>query len=414
MNLANYYRPTSLDYVVGQKSLIGENGILRNMIFQNNLQNMIFYGPTGTGKTTIAKIMAKSVSQECIFLNATSIASKELKDVVSKANDSEIVLVIDEIHMLNKKQQQLIIDVIEQGNVTLIAMTAENPYFTINKAVRSRCIVLQFEPIVPEDIVIRLESILNDKGIKGMIDTRYLSQIANDSFGDMRTVLNKLNVLINYVESTKQPVNDDIMSQVLTVKSFEHDKDGDSHYNTLSAFHKSMRGSEPNGAIHYLARLIKAEDMTGITRRILCVATEDVGLGNPQAAVIANACVQSALQLGFPEARFPLAHAVVYLCLCPKSDSVNKAIGQALKDIDTISVGDIPNHLKDAHYAGAKALGNGCNYLYPHDYKSAYVNQQYLPDDLMNKSYYNKQDNHMELELNRYLEELKQFNTINP
>lgn len=400
--MANNVRPTTLDDVVGQSHLIGPTGILRNMITTKSLQNMIFYGPTGTGKTTTAKIIANQIGCDFEFLNAANIGTKEIKAVIDRSNKNKVILVLDEIHMFNKKQQQAIIDVMENGNITLIAMTAENPYFTINKAVLSRSIILEFKRVAPEDSLIRLEAVVDQLGYNDMVDNKYLRYLASECQGDMRSAMNKLELITNYVDSHNEPVTDDIMNQLVSTRKMSYDRDGDDHYDTLSAFHKSMRGSDVDASIHYLARLIKAGDIQGITRRILCVATEDVGLGDSMACVIANSCVQTALQLGFPEAKFPLAHAVTYLCLAPKSDSVNNAISKALYDLDTIHVGDIPPSMQDAHYKSAGKLGRGVGYKYPHEFPNHFVHQQYLPDPLVGVKYYDVQNNHNELRTNEY------------
>ena len=322
---------------------------------------------------------------------------------------------LDEIQALNKKQQQSLLEVIEEGSVTLIASTADNPYFVVYKAILSRSTIFEFKPIQKEDIYIGLKRAINrlkpfytyesitaeDSALK------YISETCN---GDMRSALNKLELAFNLgIDIGSNSVNitwDDVVNSS-SIKILNYDNKGDDSYSILSAFHKSLRGSDENAALHYLARLIKSQDMQSIIRRLLCVASEDVGLSVPQAITITNACVDSALKLGFPEARLPLAQATVYLARCPKSNSVAEAIDIALYDLDNIETGEIPDHLKDAHYAGAKKLGRGVEYKYPHNYQNNYVKQQYLPDAIKNKKYYKAGNNKNEMAYEHYWNSLK-------
>lgn len=397
MPLADKLRPSSIDDMVGQEHLIGEGRVLRKIIENKNIPNMILYGPPGVGKTTLANIIANVVNKKYIKLNAVNCGVKDIKDAISvsmKEGCSGIVLLLDEIQAMNKKQQQSLLECIEGDYVTLIASTADNPFFTVYKAILSRCSVFEFKPINKNDIKLGLEKAINkikeDYTIFN-IDNKAIEYIAETSNGEMRSALNKLELIINTTYDRKlNKINVSLEKaiELSSVKLIGYDKSGDMHYDILSAFHKSCRGSDADAALHYLARLIVAGDIQGITRRLLCVASEDVGLACVQAIDIVNSCVQAALQLGFPEARIPLAQATIYLCKCPKSNSVVKAIDSALSDVKNIEFGDIPIHLKDAHYSSAKKLDRGIEYRYPHDYKNHYVEQQYLPDELRGVSYY--------------------------
>ena len=312
---------------------------------------------------------------------------------------------LDEIQALNRKQQQSLLEVIEDGSVTLIASTADNPYFVIYKAILSRSTIFEFKPIEKNDIIkglkraiLKLNDLYTYENIH--IEDEAIEYIAQTCNGDMRSALNKLelafNVGIDIPTNSVKVTLDDVIN-CSSVKILNYDRGGDDGYSILSAFHKSLRGSDADAAIHYLARLIKAGDIQSITRRLLCVASEDVGLAVPQAITITEACVSAALQLGFPEARIPLAQATIYLAQCPKSNSVTKAIDMAMYDLDNMETGDIPNHLKDAHYESAKKLGRGVEYKYPHNFENNYVEQQYLPNAIKNKKYYihgnNKNEN---------------------
>lgn len=398
---ADLCRPENLSDMVGQEHLIGKGKVIYNLIENNVVPNMILYGPPGTGKTTLANIIAKTTNKSYLKLNATNCGVKELKEAIDQAkNENGLVLYVDEFHMLNKKQQQSLLDVLESGLIILIASTAENPYFSIYKAILSRCSIFEFKPITVKNVEDRLNNIipkLKEHSLKEIeIEDGVLKTIANLSNGDLRSAINMIELLYykniskNVITITKEDFED------LSFTKFRLDKDGDEHYNCLSAFHKSLRGSDQNAAIHYLARLIKVGDIQSICRRLLCVASEDVGLANPNAVGVVKSCVDSALQLGFPEAKLPLAEATIYLALQPKSNSSYLAITSALEDLDNINCGDIPEHLKDAHYSGAKKLGHGIEYKYPHNYNNHWIKQQYLPNEIKDKIYYNKADNKIE------------------
>lgn len=414
--LADRMRPEVLDEVVGQKHILGEGKILRNIINTAKIPNMIFYGPSGTGKTTVANIAAKRAGKPLYKLNATNASVSDIKAMLSEAQSmlgaDGVVLYLDEIQNFNKKQQQSLLECIENGRVTLIASTTENPYFYIYNAILSRSTVFEFKGVETEDIkeaLLRtIDRLKESYSIK--IEEDALLHIAASACGDVRKALNSLEVAILATpldEEQNINITTEVAQAVTMKKAFRHDRDGDSHYDVLSAFQKSVRGSDPDAALYYLARLIEAGDIQSICRRILVMAAEDVGLAYPNAIVITKACVDAALQLGFPEARIPLAEAVIMLATAPKSNSVICAIDDALSDIQSGKMGDIPAHLKDAHYSGAKKLGHGIEYKYPHSYPNNYVKQQYLPDTIKDRKYYIPSNNKLERQTEQYWKEIK-------
>ncbi|EQK41989.1 sigma-54 interaction domain protein [[Clostridium] bifermentans ATCC 638] len=422
--LADRLRPQQIDDMIGQTHIIGKGKIINKLIENKTIPNMILYGPPGTGKTTLANIIANVTGKKYIKLNAVNCGTKEIKDAIDSSKRdlfsyNGIILMLDEIQALNRKQQQSLLEVIEDGSVTLIASTADNPYFVVYKAILSRSTIFEFKPINKNDIFVGLKKSvekikkLNTYEIVN-VDENALEYIAQTCNGDMRSALNKLELVINLgTDITNNSVNitlENVMD-CSTVKMMNFDRGGDDGYSILSAFHKSLRGSDADAAIHYLARLVKAGDIQGITRRLLCVASEDVGLAVPQAITITEACVSAALQLGFPEARIPLAQATIYLAQCPKSNSVISAIDLALADLDTVETGDIPMHLKDAHYSGAAKLGRGLEYKYPHDYENNYVDQQYLPEPIKDRKYYTHGLNKNEKSFEQYWKSLKNKNS---
>ena len=420
MPLADKLRPKKIEDMVGQRHIIGKGKVLNKIIENKSIPNMILYGPPGTGKTTLANIIASITGKKYIKLNAVNCGVKEIKEIIDESKRdlfsyNGIVLMLDEIQAFNKKQQQSLLEVIEDGSVTLIASTADNPYFVIYKAILSRSSIFEFKPIDKEDVFIGLkraaDKLIEESNYENInIEDEALHCIAQTCNGDMRSALNKLELAFNTgidIGSNSVNITIDTIIECSSSKILSYDRGGDDGYSILSAFHKSLRGSDIDASIHYLARLIKAGDIQNITRRLLCVASEDVGLAVPQAITITEACVQSALQLGFPEARIPLAQATIYLAQCPKSDSVISAIDKALYDLDNIDIGDIPNHLKDAHYSGAKNLGRGVNYKYPHDYPNNYVKQQYLPDSIKDKKYYIPGNNKNEKLYDSYWESIR-------
>lgn len=394
--LAYRMRPQTIDEIVGQDHIIGEGKLLQRMIKANRLSSIILYGPPGTGKTTIAQVIANMTKLPFHHINAVSAGKKEMEQVVAEAKlTGQSILFIDEVHRFNKGQQDYLLPFIENGLLILIGATTENPYFEINKAIQSRCTILELKYPHPVDVMKVLKRAIRDKE-RGLgkyqieIDEHTLQFISESCNGDIRTALNALEIAVLSTEESsngKIIIDVEIMKECLHKKSMHYDKDGDSHYNVISAFQKSIRGSDVHAALHYLARLIEAGDLSIICRRLLVVAWEDVGLANTTVCANVLAAIQSAERLGLPEARIPLSVAVTELCLTPKSNSAYTALDRALMDLRTKNVGDVPDHLKDAHYEGAKELGRGAQYLYPHDY-GGWVYQQYLPDELAGKKYY--------------------------
>ena len=417
--LADLVRPTELDEVCGQEHILGKNKILDRIIKSGHISNMIFYGPPGTGKTTVANIIARKAGKRFYKLNATNASLKDIQDITKELDTflgmNGVVLYLDEIQNFNKKQQQSLLEYIEDGRITLIASTTENPYFYIFKAILSRSTIFEFKPVGEEDIKKALDRAItlrskefNEISVKVTHEAiEYLAAYCN---GDVRKALNGLEVALN---STKPNDDKEIVIDLEVVKDstqskvIAFDMDGDSHYDILSAFQKSIRGSDADGAIHYLARLIKGGDLISICRRLQVIASEDIGLAYPQAAFIVKSLVDSARELGFPEARIPLAEATILLATSPKSNSSYVAIDRALDDLENITIDDIPMHLKDAHYGGASKLGRGIEYKYPHKYENHYVKQQYLPDNIKNKVYYEYGDNKIEKTMKEYWSRIK-------
>ncbi len=418
--LADRLRPCSLDDVVGQQHLIGEGKLLRNIIENNKIPNMIFYGPSGVGKTTIANIIASRTGKQIHRLNATTASVSDIKDIVNTLDTlmamNGVLLYLDEIQHFNKKQQQSLLEFMENGKITLIASTTENPYFYVYNAVLSRSVVFEFMPLTPGDIKKAVErgiDIMQSsdyKEFKLNISDEAVSHISECACGDVRKALNSLEAA---VFATRPEENGNINVSLETAeeatqkKAIRYDRDGDSHYDILSAFQKSLRGSDPDAAIYYLAKLLSAGDMQSACRRLLVTACEDVGLAYPQAVSIVKSCIDSALMLGMPEARIPLAEAVILVATAPKSNSAICAIDAAMADIESIDTGDIPAHLKDSHYSGAKKLGHGISYQYPHNFPGHYVKQQYLPDNIKDKVYYEYGDNKTEQSALQYAGKIK-------
>ena len=412
--LADRIRPQSLSEVVGQKHILGEGKILYNIIQSGEIPNMIFYGPSGIGKTTVANIAAKRANKPLYKLNATNASVSDIKAMLAESESmlgaDGVILYLDEIQNFNKKQQQSLLECIENGRVTLIASTTENPYFYIYNAILSRSTVFEFHSVNSDDIKEALYRAKEKLEFPVILEEDAAEHIAGSACGDVRKALNSLEVAVMAAkpdENQNIVVNLELAEAVTMKKAFRHDRDGDSHYDVLSAFQKSVRGSDPDAALHYLARLVEAGDLQSICRRILVMAAEDIGLAYPNAIVITKACVDSALQLGFPEARIPLAEAVIMLATAPKSNSAICAVDAALLDIRSGKMGDIPQHLKDSHYQGAEKLGHGNNYKYPHSYPNHYVKQQYLPDTLLGRKYYNYGDSKLEQQTKAYWDNLK-------
>lgn len=418
--LADRIRPETIDEVVGQKHLLGEGKILRNIIMGDEIPNMIFYGPSGTGKTTVANILSKKTGKRLYRLNATTASVSDIKDIINSLdgfmNMNGVLLYLDEIQHFNKKQQQSLLEFIENGRITLIASTTENPYFYIYNAVLSRSVVFEFKPIEPREIekaLLRAANILKAEDYSAYtvnIEDDALRHIADTAGGDVRKAVNALELCFLSAAVKKDGsivITLDTAAEATQKKAMRYDRDGDSHYDLLSAFQKSIRGSDPDAAIYYLARLISAGDLPSICRRLLVISAEDIGLAYPQAIVSVKACVDSALQLGFPEARIPLAEAVLLLATAPKSNSAICAIDAAMSDIENGDTGEIPSHLKDSHYSGAAKLGHGIDYKYPHSFPNHYTAQQYLPDKIKNRIYYEYGDNKAERVAKEYWNKIK-------
>lgn len=417
--LADLVRPTELEEVCGQEHILGKNKILDRIIKSGHISNMIFYGPPGTGKTTVANIIAKKAGKRFYKLNATNASLKDIQDITKELDTflgmNGVVLYLDEIQNFNKKQQQSLLEYIEDGRITLIASTTENPYFYIFKAILSRSTIFEFKPVGEEDIKRALDRAIairskefNEISLQVTDEAReYLAVYCN---GDVRKALNGLEVALNSTKPNdkKEIVIDlEVAKDSTQSKVIAFDMDGDAHYDILSAFQKSIRGSDADAAIHYLARLIKGGDLISICRRLQVIAAEDIGLAYPQASLIVKSLVDSARELGFPEARIPLAEATVLLATSPKSNSTYLAISRALEDLENMTIDDIPMHLKDAHYGGAGKMGRGVEYKYPHTYENHYVKQQYLPNNIKNKVYYEYGDNKMEKTTKEYWSRVK-------
>ncbi len=374
--LAHILRPTKLDDIVGQKHLIGEDKILTNLVKNKKLFSMILYGKPGIGKTSIATAIVNELGYKYILLNAVINNKKDFDDAINEAKyNSEYIIIMDEIHRLNKDKQDLLLPYLENGLITLIGMTTSNPYHKINPAIRSRCQIFELKELNDEDIKEALK-----KGIKYLediqIDDEAINYIVQLSGGDLRFAYNLLEVA--YYSSSDKIVNIEHIKKINNKPVFFHDKNEDGHYDVLSAFQKSIRGSDVNASLHYLARLIEAEDLDSIYRRMTVIAYEDIGLANPSMGPKVDACINACERLGLPEARIPLATVVVELALSPKSNSAHVALDNALLDIRNGNTGNVPNHIKT----------NSKDYKYPHDYPNAFVKQQYLPDKIKNRKYY--------------------------
>ncbi len=411
--LADEIRPKSLDDVVGQRHILGENGMLRRIVESGQIPNMIFYGPSGTGKTTVARIIAEKTNRTLRKLNATTAGIADIKQIISELDTlltpGGVLLYLDEIQYFNKKQQQSLLEFIEDGRITLIASTTENPYFCVFGAVLSRSTVFEFKPVPAADVAraaeraIALANERRDEPVRfaaGVTD-----YIAASCGGDVRKAMNALELLFSAAPAEGEITLDD--ARAITQRSaMRYDRDGDEHFDCLSALMKSLRGSDPDAAMHYLARLLEVGDLIGACRRILCSASEDIGLAYPQAVPVVKACVDSALQLGLPEARLPLAEACIFLATLPKSNTACMAIDAALADVRSGHVGSIPRELQNVHADGA-GFEREQGYLYPHDFPHRWVKQQYLPDELKDRRYYEYGDNKTEQAAKRYWEEIK-------
>jgi putative ATPase len=419
--LAARMRPTSLSEVVGQKHIIGKDKLLYRAIMADKLNSVIFYGPPGTGKTTLAKVIASTTSAIFKQINATSAGKKDMEEVVKNAKETigmygkKTILFIDEIHRFNKSQQDYLLPFVEDGTITLIGATTENPYFEVNGALLSRSIIFELQPLAKEDIKELILRGINDteKGMgsyKAKIDEDALNFLAEIANGDARTALNALELGILTTERSEDGfihITLDVASECIQKRVVRYDKTGDNHYDTISAFIKSMRGSDPNATIYYLARMLYAgEDIKFIARRILICASEDVGNADPNALVVATSAAQAVERLGLPEARIILAQAATYVACAPKSNAAYLAIDDALRAVKEEPTGKIPSHLMDSHYKGAHKLGHGIGYKYAHDYNNHYVKQQYLPDELVGRTFYNPTNQGYERQIREHLKRI--------
>lgn len=419
--LASRLRPRTIEEVVGQEHILGKDKLLYRAIKADKLQSLIFYGPPGTGKTTIAKVIANSTKSEFCQINATSAGKKDMEAVVENAKQTlgaygkKTILFVDEIHRFNKGQQDYLLPFVEDGTLILIGATTENPYFEVNGALISRSIVFELKTLQKEHIQQLIMRALTDteRGLGAYHATitdealDFLSEMAD---GDGRKALNAIELGVLTTERSEDGqihITMAVAQECIQKRAVRYDKTGDNHYDTISAFIKSMRGSDPDAAVYYLARMLYAgESITFIARRIMICAAEDVSNADPNALMVATAAAQAAERLGMPEARIVLAQAATYVATAPKSNSAIVAIDEAMAAVKEQQIVTIPNHLRDAHYPGAKKLGHGNGYLYAHDYKNDYVKQQYLPDELVERKFYHLSENGKEKETKEYMDRI--------
>ena len=418
--LASKLRPKNLDEVLGQHHLIGEGKLLTTMVKSGTLMNMIFYGPPGIGKTTVARLLADLTERKFISLNASTDSMKDIKNALDELNmfmgQKGLLLYIDEIHLVNKRNQQVLLDYMESGRIILVGSTTENPHFAVFKALVSRSIVVEFKPLEFADILKGMDRAIEfykeEKGLEEIkmekVSFNFIASLAN---GDLRKAINSLELVFmakDRVNAKVIEIEQEDVENILQRKIINFDLDGDSHYDLLSAFQKSIRGSDENAALLYLAMLLKGGDLISVNRRLLVIAAEDIGLANPSAISIVKACTDAALVLGLPEARIPLAEAVILLATSPKSNSVIMAIDAAMQTIDNTAVLELPLHLRDGHYAGAKALGRMQEYKYPHSFKNNYVMQNYMPKGLEKMKFYRPGTNKYEDATKAYWKKIKE------
>ncbi len=419
--LASRLRPTRLDEVVGQQHIIGKDKLLYRAIKADKLSSIIFYGPPGTGKTTLAKVIAHTTSAEFMQINATSSGKKDMEDVVAKAKDNQgmfgrkTILFVDEIHRFNKGQQDYLLPFVEDGTIILIGATTENPYFEVNGALLSRSVIFELKKLSKDDIKTLIMRAVTDvkKGMgsyKAEIDDDALEFLADVSNGDARAALTAVELGVLTTERSEDGIihiTIDVASECIQKRVISYDKKGDNHYDTISAFIKSMRGSDPDAAVYYLARMLYAgEDVKFIARRIMILASEDIGNADPNALVVATAAAQAVERIGMPESQIILSQAVTYMACAPKSNAAYGAISKAMGVVQSTKTPPVPTHLQDAHYGSAQKLGHGVGYRYAHDYPNHYVKQQYLPDGLTDQVFYEPGDLGYEAQMKAHMRKL--------
>lgn len=416
--LADRLRPSQLQDIVGQRHLLGEGRALRKIIDSGEIPNMVFYGPSGVGKTTLATFIAKRTNRKLCKLNGTTASTSDIREVVAQLDRLDavngILLYLDEIQYFNKKQQQTLLEFIEDGSITLIASTTENPYFYVYSAILSRSTVFEFKAVEPEEICPAVERAFRvleeEKGVPIQLEEGVVAHIASACGGDVRKAMNAVELCSfsgELDESGEFHVSLEDARELTQKSAMRYDKDGDEHYDLLSAFQKSMRGSDPDASVYYLARLLSAGDLPSVCRRLMVCACEDVGLAYPMIIPIVKAAVDAAMQVGLPEARYPLADAVILVATSPKSNSAHNAINQAMDDISAGKVGRIPRNLQNKHYDGDDVAVKGQFYVYPHDFPNHWVKQQYLPDSMKNTVYYQWGSNKNEQAYRQYWESIK-------
>ena len=415
--LADRIRPEKLEDIVGQEHLLGEGKALRKIIDGGDIPNLIFYGPSGVGKTTLASYIARKTNKTLKKLNGTTASTSDLKEIFAQldtfAGLNGILLYLDEIQYFNKKQQQTLLEYIENGRITLIASTTENPHFYVYNAVLSRCTVFEFKSVSAKEIkkaILRgIEFLKQEQNTEISVSDKALEHISLSCGGDVRKALNILELafMSTDIKDGVKVITDEGVIQLTGKSAFQYDKNGDQHYDILSAYQKSMRGSDCDGAIHYLARLLSAGDLIGACRRLMVCACEDVGLAYPSLIPFVKSCVDIAMQVGLPEARIPLADAVIMVCNSPKSNSAYNAINGAMQDIEKGVSGPIPRQLQNKHFDGEDNQNKGQFYLYPHDFENHYVKQQYLPDNIKDRQYYFYGDNKNEQSFKSYWDSIK-------